>query len=166
MYIFQTPTPLHKILRVIKCNLSEQDPAIIFRGDLMYPKKCQPCVVPKCKRLVGSRSTTGMCERCWGHMNRRMNPSYYAASSTKSRRSDRRGCVPPWLTQEHYREMDEFYFERDRREALTGEPHEVDHIVPIRGKDICGLHVPWNMGVLSKKENEAKGPHGWFRSKK
>ena len=36
-------------------------------------------------------------------------------------------------------------------------PWEVDHIVPIRGKNVCGFHIETNLQILPRTENRKKG---------
>lgn len=49
------------------------------------------------------------------------------------------------------------YEEAKILEEVTGEKHHVDHITPLRGKTVCGLHVPWNLRVIKAVDNIRKG---------
>lgn len=42
------------------------------------------------------------------------------------------------------------------RTEVTGTAHEVDHIIPLCGKYVSGLHVPHNLQVLTKADNRRK----------
>ena len=66
------------------------------------------------------------------------------------------GCVPPWLTDEHLDAMQWFYDEARRLTKETGISHIVDHICPLNGAHSCGLHVPWNLQVLTDAANKRK----------
>jgi hypothetical protein len=66
-------------------------------------------------------------------------------------------ATPKWLTKEHWRQIQAFYDEAHRLTMETGIPHEVDHIEPLQGKDVCGLHVPWNLRVIRMELNRQKG---------
>lgn len=61
------------------------------------------------------------------------------------------------LSSLHLQQIDAFYTSALRLTELTGIKHEVDHIVPLKGKDVTGLHVPWNLQILTAIDNRKKG---------
>lgn len=64
--------------------------------------------------------------------------------------------TPHWLSREQLRDIADFYTIAQMFRMYTGEQYHVDHIVPLQGKKVSGLHVPWNLQVLPAIENIAK----------
>lgn len=83
------------------------------------------------------------------------NPHKRAAYEAK-RRASKRQRTPKWLTESQLKEIDFFYSHARECTMLTGDPYHVDHIVPINGENVSGLHVPWNLQVLPADINIAK----------
>jgi hypothetical protein len=84
------------------------------------------------------------------------NPEKVAAVKV-ARRARAREAKPAW-----YGELDEFVIREAHllckdREAATGVPHHVDHIIPLRGKTVSGLHCGDNVQVIPAAENLQKG---------
>ena len=83
------------------------------------------------------------------------NPDYYK-SLTNARRRRFRDATPKWLTAEHKMEIRLKYRLAIELSRRLGVPHAVDHIIPLQGEDVCGLHVPWNMEVITQEQNLKK----------
>jgi hypothetical protein len=83
------------------------------------------------------------------------NPTWVRAD-TKARRRKHRQATPPWLTRKQKSEIRQLYQIAITMTKTTGEPYVVDHIIPLRGEDVCGLHVPWNLRVVTREENLRK----------
>lgn len=52
-------------------------------------------------------------------------------------------------------EWDIFYME-ELYDIAAKRSLEVDHIIPIKHDKVCGLHVPWNLQMLTRSENAKK----------
>lgn len=64
--------------------------------------------------------------------------------------------TPKWLTAQHKADISKIYARARELTRLTGVQYHVDHIVPLRGRTVSGLHVPWNLQVLRGDINMAK----------
>ncbi len=85
------------------------------------------------------------------------NPAKMNAQYAKRRAQVKKAC-PAWAQPEA---IASFYVSADALNMLTGEWHEVDHIVPLLSKKVCGLHVENNLQILSKFGNRSKGNRFW-----
>jgi 5-methylcytosine-specific restriction endonuclease McrA len=77
-------------------------------------------------------------------------------ADTKNRRRKHRQATPPWLTRRQKTEMRAMYQIAITMSKTTGERYVVDHIWPLRSDFVSGLHVPWNLRVVTQEENALK----------
>ena len=138
-------------------------------------KKCKSC--NEIKQLIDfyifRRNRDGfkhVCKRCdnlrvaeWQKKNReRQNATVcrYAKrypervnALTMLRTARKAKATPSWLSPVHKKEIVEIYKLAKELTWLSESPLQVDHILPIKGKIVSGLHVPWNLQILPKSEN-------------
>jgi len=109
--------------------------------------------------------------------HRESNRKHYASNIEKCRKHDRQRqaatpekrnarnakryalklhAAPPWLTKQHLQEIALHYKTAKVWTSMEGDRYVVDHIVPLKNHVVCGLHVPWNLHVITEKENLKK----------
>jgi len=65
-------------------------------------------------------------------------------------------ATPIWLTDKQLSQIEYYYNMAKLIQDISGEETHVDHIIPLQGKEVCGLHVPWNLQILSRTDNLKK----------
>lgn len=83
-------------------------------------------------------------KRAW----QKRNPEYGILQKHR-----RRVARPDWVD---VRELATITRECRRISIETGIAHHVDHIVPLVGKTVCGLDVPWNLQIIPAEVNQRK----------
>jgi hypothetical protein len=71
-------------------------------------------------------------------------------------RANKFRAMPPWLTAEDHEMVACLYDNAVTLSEAAGMKFDVDHIVPLNGETVCGLHVPWNLRVIAASENRSK----------
>lgn len=150
------------------------------KRDNLTEKHCRFCdkVVPvselaskKRTRPDGTQYLTyaNICKTCkaaesrlWRKNNREKIKKYRSLPSVKAKnavwakrkkKDKNRNNTPPWLSREDRKRIADIYLHMRDCRAVTGEEYHVDHIVPLNGGIVCGLHVPWNLQVLPAAVN-------------
>ena len=78
-----------------------------------------------------------------------------------ARNNNRRYAYKSKISKFFKKEIEAIYLKRiqmDQLEKLKNSniKYHVDHIEPLKGKNFCGLHVPWNLQILTEQENLKK----------
>ena len=101
--------------------------------------------------------------KAWHERNPDYQSNFYKANKERyvaaraRRRAAQESATPTWLTAIDKAMIQEMYDVSEARYIQTGIKHHVDHIVPINGKGVAGMHVPWNLQVITAQENLSKG---------
>jgi len=88
---------------------------------------------------------------------RKANPGWMAKRQA-ARRATVKQAVPAWAD---LNKIAEIYATCAWLTLTSGEPWHVDHIVPLQGKTVCGLHCEANLTLLPASENIAKSNRYW-----
>ena len=92
-------------------------------------------------------------------ISRTKNPSVMHFANAK-RHAAKMSRTPKWLDAVDWLEIQSIYKYCSALRSV-GIDYAVDHIVPLQGNDVSGLHVPWNLQVITSAENSAKGNRLW-----
>lgn len=86
---------------------------------------------------------------------RKTNSSHFN-SKTAEYRASKIKATPSWLTEDHKKSIEDTYCLAKDCSLVSGNEYDVDHIIPLNGGNVCGLHVPWNLQVLPSDVNRKK----------
>jgi len=87
---------------------------------------------------------------------RKANLGRCVATQNK-RRAAKLNRTPPWA---NLKKIERVYELAAWASRFTDEPLQVDHIVPLQGQMVSGLHVEDNLQILKRSDNCSKG-NGW-----
>ena len=104
-----------------------------------------------CKACTAARSAPRNPEK--DRRYRLVNKGYYAAKQAEYAAA-KKNQTPTWS---ETKQIEGLYKFAAWLSGEHGTPIEVDHIVPLQGKNARGLHCMDNLQLLHRKDNRAKG---------
>jgi hypothetical protein len=114
-----------------------------------------PCKNGHVSARYSSRGTCVECTKEKAKQWQKANKPKISAKVMK-RHSGKLKRTPSWLNAGHQFELESVYKYCGSLRSI-GLDYHVDHIVPLRGESVSGLHVPWNLQVITATENISKG---------
>ncbi len=134
-----------------------------------HRSKCKSCIVEESKGYyLRNKSTVDLNNKNWRKENpdsvktiakraqRKQVKSGKNAHKIAKRRASKLQATPSWLSEKDQKQIKLIYTACSNVTERTGKPHHVDHIVPLQGENVCGLHVPWNLAIIPASMNLSK----------
>lgn len=97
----------------------------------------------------------GMFKRNAAAWNRKNK--HCVLANLRKRQIGKKHRTPGWLTKDEQRQIRELYRTAADLTKRTGVPWHVDHVFPLHGKTVSGLHTLSNLRVILASENMSKG---------
>lgn len=113
---------------------------------------CKKCVKNRCKANYPKHRDRILKQQI---EYRKVNKSKLAAKRARERFS--RNRATPKISKFAKEYIEFLYIQSREISKLTGILHHVDHIIPIKGDRVSGLHVPWNLQIIPATDNLRKG---------
>jgi hypothetical protein len=144
-------------------------PCVSEYGKAIYQKKREKIVARKKEYRKENKEKVALALKKWAQENAEKvreyqkvyRKSYYKLPEkvamrnldAATRRFAQRRATPKWANK---KAMLEVYKEAKRLTKESGTEYHVDHIVPLLGRNVCGLHTEHNLQILSAIENSRK----------
>lgn len=143
------PAHKDKYLRVIK-RWSQDNKTAVAEASQRYREVNPEEASAASKRWYDANRERKLREnKLWRRLNKAVVQQYGA-----KRRAQVRQAMPVWADIE---DIVAVYRESVLLTQQTGVEHHVDHIVPLCGENVCGLHVSWNLRAIPGVDNMRKG---------
>jgi 5-methylcytosine-specific restriction endonuclease McrA len=158
-------TTSEKLRKVFDSNLQYKPAAVaintyfLFRYGYIYCNTCNT-VLPKSSFYTSIDTWNGFkhyCKSCQKLLRDNEHSAKYIRNNRAkynaylaNYRATKLQATPKWLTKEQLLEIETIYKKAKKLNK------EVDHIIPLRGNNVCGLHVPWNLQLLTRQQNASK----------
>ena len=131
-----------------KRKLKPKSEAAKAAGKRYYKKNREAVIARAAQRPVEERRASRSAYK-------QRNPDVTRAENSVRKRRHR-DATPKWVSAEEKLVMRKLYLEARRLTKIAGELYVVDHIYPLRSEVVCGLHVPWNLRVITQAKNLEK----------
>lgn len=116
---------------------------------------CKKCFKHNAKLISLNKTVDKYLELTRYKRYQRADPGKYA-HLTALRYTAKIQRTPKWLDWLQKAAIKSFYVRAAVLSKKTGVKYSVDHIIPLRGRNVSGLHVPWNLRIMLSTENSSK----------